>query len=228
MPMETRALRLQVGTPLQITFVSDERQVRHYVQLIGYVAERSLVVSAPHLEGKAMLVREGQLLVVRLLAGNTVLGFTSEVLRSCSRPYPYLHVAYPREMAEIVVRKALRVGVNLIASVYNESADPEHTKPISAVITDISTSGAQLVVSEQLGQADEMLTVQARFAVGAVQEYLTLPAAVRSFASLEAEGEGEANGPRWRYGIEFQILEQSDAMVVHGFVYEQIIRTMTA
>jgi c-di-GMP-binding flagellar brake protein YcgR len=225
--METHAIKLQVGVPLQITFVADENRVRHYVHLLGYAPERSLIVTTPYLNGKGLLVREGQSLIVRLLAGNTVLGFTTEVLRSCARPYPYLHVAYPREMEEIVVRKALRVNVDLIASVYNDSADPQRTRQHSAVINDISTTGAQLVAAEELGQAGEMLAVQARFVFGngqEYQEYLTLPAIVRSIARLEQQAGDDRLG--WRHGVEFHMLGQAETMVLHGFVYEQIIRNM--
>jgi c-di-GMP-binding flagellar brake protein YcgR len=142
--MEYVDLKLQIGELIQLQPRDGEDGRRMQVKVIGYLPGHSLLVTTPRIRDKVMIIREGQPFVVRMMAGNRIVGFASTVLRSCGRPYPYLHLSCPEEMQQIVVRKAQRVRVKLFASLKNDNPDYKTAKPRSATIVDISTTGALL------------------------------------------------------------------------------------
>jgi len=113
--MSATHLALEIGDNLQMQFVDDE--TRHYVKVIGYVPGKSLLVTTPRHDGKFLMVREAQRVVVRLMSGNEIVGFTVPVLRSQVQPYPYLHLDFPKNMQAVTVRKALPVKLDMMASV---------------------------------------------------------------------------------------------------------------
>ena len=115
--MESGGLALEIGSILQLQFLTDESNTRHYVKVIGYLQDRSVLVTTPQVQGKLMMVREGQAIAVRSLSGSNVLAFTTAVISSHVKPYPYLHLVYPKQLQAIAVRKAQRVSCRTTAVV---------------------------------------------------------------------------------------------------------------
>lgn len=210
-------LNLQIGETLQIAPV--ESSVRHYVRLIGYLKGHSVVVTTPRSDGKVMLVREGQVYNVRMLSGNAVQGYKCTVLKSTNSPYPHLHLSYPREVESVVVRNAQRINTQLIVAVNNEDPEWKGMKSIPATIVDISTTGAMLMSSMPLGKVSDVLTVLMKPMVGGVEQYLSIPATIRRI--IDNEDRPDDQSAR-RYGVEFQIIEETDRLILHGYVYEQM------
>lgn len=221
--MTASELRLHVGDALQLQFAGEDARARHYVKVIGYLAGQSLLVTTPHLEGRVLLVREGQRFVVRLLTGNCVVAFSTTVLRSCARPYPYLHLQYPATVEQTVVRKAERVSIHLVASVENDDPGSGFESPRAAVIVDISTAGARLRSSRPLGGVGDLLAIKFQCSVGQVAQILKLPAVIRSVTGEDESAEGPQN---WQYGVEFQLVDPTDTLALHGFVYEHIAKNI--
>jgi len=93
--MDYTALKIQVGESLQLQRRDGGDSRRLHVKLIGYMAGTSLLVTTPKVADKVMIIREVQPFVARMMVGNRIVGFTTTVLRSCSRPFHYLHLAYP-------------------------------------------------------------------------------------------------------------------------------------
>ena len=218
---KNNGLKLNAGDTLQMQYVGDQAKARYYVRLIGYLPGQSLIVTTPRSEGKIMLVREGQGFVIRLLAGNAVFGFAASVLRVSARPYPYLHLSYPKEIESTVIRNAHRVATKLIASIQNVEPEKAHDKPKPAVIIDMSTTGAMVTATQPLGEKGDTLTVGVRLTVGGIEHFLTLPVQIRRIdVASQAKDAGSAG---YTYGLEFQIIDEADKLVLHGFVYEQLI-----
>ncbi len=220
-PVDQSELKFHVGDTLQLQFAASEARNRYYVKVIGYLGGQSLLVTTPRSEGRVLLVREGQPFIVRLLSGNRVVAFSTSVLRTCNRPYPYLHLNYPSEVEQTVVRKAERVRVRLVASVENDDPGRGFESPRPAVLSDLSTSGARARSSRPLGAVGDLLTVKFQFPVGEMVQSLRVPAVIRS---VQGEEGAEETTDNYHYGLEFQIVEPQDTLALHGFVYEQIAR----
>jgi len=222
--MSQEELKLRVGDAVQLQMLGEENRARHYAKVIGYLHGQSVLITTPRVDGKIILVREGQMFAVRLLASNIVLGFTARILRVNTRPYPYLHLSYPQQVEQMVVRRAQRVAVRLPASVQNSGIESTQGKPVSVVIVDLSTGGAMLTAGAALGEVGDLVTVTTRIRVGSVEQQLTLPAVIRSVRVDEGARQGGRN--HYMHGLEFQLVEQSDAVTLHGFVYEQLVNDM--
>jgi len=219
--VEYTDLKIQVGEPLQLQPRDGGDSRRLHVNLIGYLAGTSLLVTTPMTADKIMIIREGQPFVVRVMVGNRIVGFTTTVLRTCSRPFPYLHLSYPEEMEQITVRQAQRVRVKLFASLKNSNPDFQFDKPKSATIVDLSTSGALLVSSEQLGETEDKVTVNCAVKIADTEKLLTLPAIIRNVHIEPSEEHGEHS---FYHGLELKLKTEQDKFALHGFVYEQIVR----
>ena len=223
--MDSANLGLEVGDSLQLQFVNDTVGNRHYVKVLGCFPGRSILVSTPQVGGRIMLVRQDQAIVVRLMIGNDVVGFNSTVLRSCARPYPYLHLAYPRELQSSSVRKALRVSLDSVVSIrrLRDDDQPDRGYPAFAGRTrDISTTGALISSSARLGGVGDRLSVVMRVAVAGFGEEIRLRATIRNTTVLAARDDTAGT----LYGIEFDLPDRREAILLHGHVYQTILQHM--
>lgn len=212
------ALELQVGDNLQLQFVGDDRDRRYNARVIGYLPGQSLVVTTPRRDNKVILIRESQPVVIRMLSGNSVYAFTTQVLCSCNKPYPYLHLGYPKQLERIVVRKAQRARADLIISVYPGDTDRDEGEPKSAVMLDVSTTGSLLRSTASVGEVGEKVRLSTRLQFGKVQTYLSIPCTIRNVRKERGDG-----GRTLYYtGVEFQVTEEQDIILLHGFVYERL------
>ena len=222
--VEHTDLKIQVGELLQLQPRDGDNSRRLHVNLIGYLPGVSLLVSTPMVADRVMIIREGQPFVARMMAGNRIVGFTTTVLRSCSRPFPYLHLSYPEEMEQITVRKAQRVRVKLFAALKNTNPDFQFDKPQSATIVDISTSGALLVSSDQLGEIDDKVNVNCAIKIAGAEKLLSIPALIRNVHIEPSEEHGEHS---YYHGLELNLKSQQDIFALHGYVYEQIVKAQS-
>jgi c-di-GMP-binding flagellar brake protein YcgR len=218
--MTDEILKLKTGDNVQVQLSADQNDTRYMVRVIGYEPNVSLLVSTPRANGLPLLVRDGQAVTVRLLTGNTVYGFESQVLRICRLPFPYLHLSYPRSFESLVVRKAQRASANIIASVENCSRATDSAEPFSARISDLSVAGAMLEASMPMGEVGDAIMIRAKVQVAGMDKYLVLAAIVRALRVREAAEPGGKT--LYLHGVEFQMIGPEDQLVLHGFVYEQI------
>ncbi|HEC29009.1 MAG TPA: flagellar brake protein [Gammaproteobacteria bacterium] len=216
---EDDKLKLTIGDALQLQFVADEQKRRHYSKVIGYLEGHSVLITTPRVEGNIMLVREDQRVIVRMMTGNQVYGFNTQITSSNLRPYAYLHLAYPKELEHITVRKAQRVTTRLIASAELETAENAErvTHPVSVI--DVSTNGAMFESAIRLGEVGDIITLSAKLKVGEKEEYISIPCIIRNIKQTGDSG-------KINHGLEYQLLEQNEHFIIYGYVYEQMINSM--
>jgi c-di-GMP-binding flagellar brake protein YcgR len=223
--MDYSDLKLQVGEAIQLQPRDGDTGRRFQSKIIGYLPGHSLLVTTPRVKDKVMIIREGQPFVVRMMLGNRIVGFASNVLRSCARPYPYLHLAFPEQMEQIVVRKAQRVGIRLFASLKNDNPDFHTEKPRSATIVDISTSGAMVTAPEALGEVGDDVELTCVFKIVGTDKLMTIPAVLRNVQTDKSRDASQEQ--TCFHGLEFKISDQQDTIALHGFVYEQIVKAQS-
>ena len=213
-------LNLAVGDALQLQYYPcrpiDEE--RFYVRVIGFLDGQSIITTTPSINGKTMSVAENQVFAVRLLSGNSVQAFVSTIIKKAVTPYPYIHLNYPKELESKIVRQAQRASTKIIATVQNEEPGKSEVRTKSALISDMSTAGALIESSEEIGEVGDAITAVAKLKVADMEDYVTLPAIIRRIIPrLE-------NEEKHKYGVQFESLEHRDKLTIHGFVYEQIAR----
>src|SRR5882762_4693060 len=138
------SMQLHVGDRLQLELLTDSTRSHYYTTLIGYVSGHSVLM--------------------RTFSGRHAYTFESTVDRVCRTPYPYLHLAYPAQVQQTLIRGALRVRVNLTATALN-AANQGEALPSALTIADLSISGALLEAEKSLGEVGETLELAFKFLV---------------------------------------------------------------
>jgi len=209
---------LSIGDVLQLQYAPpNDNPERFAVKLIGYLPEQSLIITTPRKQGKPILVREGQAFTVRLLQGSNIFGFVARVLNASSRPYPHLHLAYPQDVESAVVRNAPRVTTRLQATVqrvHQQDQPLEH----QALVMDLSSTGAKLVVPERLGATGEMVQLHLSLKVCGGEDQLQLLGNIRSIRESR-----EAQGPQgYVHGIQFSAMNRFQQVLLCAFVLSEM------
>lgn len=217
--MTAKELELEFGDVLQLQFLPDEKHVRHYVRVVGYYPNQSIMVTTPHVNGKIMLVREAQPVAVRSMAGVNLIAFTGSVLRSCARPFPYLHISYPTELQTMALRKAQRVNFSGLAEVRESKPADSDAQVHQTRIEDMSTSGALLICAQKLWEVKTLIAIRMNLQVAGGTENFATVAIIRNVK----ERQTDAGETEYLYGVEFKLANRRDEILLHAFVNEQLV-----
>lgn len=218
---------LQAGVELQLQFADEHLRGRYKVTVIGYVEGKSLLITAPMMNGRVMLLREGQRFVVRLLSGKQIIGFDSEVTKVYNNPFPYVHLKPPVEIQQQIVRNAYRVSLNLIATVYGVERNEENgglNKPsctFAAKLSNMSTTGCQFQLLKKLPERNKEVIISTKITLVEQNRMLHLNALVRSHRSVEIKNK------KWHvYGVEFIEMNDDKRLLLNCFVYEKLVQEL--
>lgn len=211
-------LKNNIGNTLQLQFSPGNADDRYYVKLIGFLEDKSILVTTPRMDGSALKIPNEQRFIVRMISGNSAQGFSATAIYSTTRPYPHLHLTYPKNLESITVRKAERVNCKLIVTVNNEEPERSLGDGQSASMEDISTAGSQLFTMQSIGEKGDTITINSKVNVAGIEQYLTISGIIRRVVEPEKEGD------KFEYGVEFVMVEDKDKLLLHGFVYEQMMK----
>jgi len=209
--------KLQIGDPIQLQSQDDEEQDRYYVKLIGFAAKRSVLVSAPKVNGQYLLLRQGKTFVVRAFSGKSVFAFQASVIKVTNTPFPYLHLPYPADVKTLVVRRGARATVDIIAAISSGDCASEGT--LAGRLRNISISGALLVSNYQLGLLGDRIAIKFKVALNDVEGLLVIDSAIRSIQKDEQNEEASLTN----YGLEFVNIEPQAKILLLAFVYQKLI-----
>ena len=202
--------RWYVGETIQMQSSSDS-SVRYTVKLIGFIKGKSLLLTAPTIDGKYVMIRDDQSFILRAFPGKKAYAFTSSAVKSVYSPHPYLHMTYPKQVRCTVIRQGARASVKIIAAVH--LSNPERTT--AATITDLSLGGCSLILKNSVGEKDDTGAIKFKITVLDTDEFLSVDFTLRSVTLSE-------NGDGYRYGFEFTSMTQQIRLLLAAFVYQTI------
>lgn len=194
---------------------------RYGVKVIGYLPGHSLIVTAPEHKGKILLIREGQRYAVRMLLGESVCGYMASVLRSCSQPYPYLHLSYPKDIERIVVRNAPREPIDVPAVARNTKDPQDDICRYPVKLLDLSSTGACLASFTAFAEIGDTIELQMHLSVYDLEEDISIVANVRN-REVQAPQGGRADSS-YRYGVQFCPMESLQKLLIYSFVLERAV-----
>lgn len=211
-----RALKLHVGSRLQLQLPRVSGDVRHLTSLIGYVPGATLLVKLPVVRGISPIQMESEPVIVRGFSGLKVFAFRSHVKRVCAAPYPYAHIAFPESIKAVQVRKSVRVAVNLPVKAKRGSKPDE----IPATLLDVSHTGALVESVEPLGEQGEPVSLSLAVRPAPVEEeaVLRLRGVIRNVRASSGAAPAEAG----RYGIKFEQIEARDSLLLQNLILRTI------
>jgi c-di-GMP-binding flagellar brake protein YcgR len=213
--MADDVLSLAVGSFLQLQAVNKPDSPRYQVRTIGYLPGGSVVVTTPLVNGKLAIVRPGQFFTVRMLRGESVMGFEAQVLQVYNAPYPHIHLAYPKQVERTVVRNARRVTANLPAKARNIKDGPDGTEhPVRFL--DLSMTGVKLVAERPLGAIGDVLQLGFGLEVAGKQEQLVLLGTIRNLVVRDRENIERG----YSHGMQFSTINRFQQVLLHGWVLQ--------
>ena len=210
--------KVKLGDPIQLQFIPQDGRERLTAKVIGYSPKKSIIISAPGVNGKLPLLKEHQPFVVRMLQGNDVYGFESSILKYYSIPYPHVHLSSPKDLECITVRGSQRVETEVVVSVSTETT-PEKSLSISMLNT--SATGALLQTKKELGKLDDNLNISIELEIAGIKKYLRIKAIIRNISTPQDRDDNidMLN----KYGVQFLELNDDQKLIINAYVYEQIV-----
>ena len=215
MTSQMEDVRWYIGETLHLQALA-ESDSRFVVKLIGYIKGKSVLVSAPVVDGRYIMVRDGQSFVVRAFQGKKAFAFTVMALKSVFSPHPYLHLSYPKQVNSSIIRNDARARVKIIASVtFN---NPERTT--AATLSDLSLGGTSGIIKQNIAEKLEGGVISFKINVVGSEGLLSIDFVVRSMAATE-DGDG------FRFGFEFQNLTPQNKLILSAFVHQTIAEQLS-
>ncbi|MBT7443833.1 MAG: flagellar brake protein [Methylococcales bacterium] len=209
--MSDDEMRLHIGDVLQLQPVTENTK-RYKAKLIGFLSGKSMIITAPKVNKKPIVVREDQRFVVRVLSEGCVHGFQCSVLKSYSQPYAHMHLTFPKDITSVKVRQSQRVKLKVPAKAINVTMRDFGTADIR--IIDLSTTGAKILAKQQIGQVGNKLEINTSVKIADMDEDLLMEGTIRN-VDIDEGG--------YFYGIQFDPLDRHEVLVIHGFVLEHLV-----
>jgi c-di-GMP-binding flagellar brake protein YcgR len=211
------AVKLMPGDALQLQPLLEGQTERFSVHVIGVMKPKSLLVTAPIVDGKLIFVRDGQTYLVRAFSGLNVCAFKARILKSQLQPFPYLHLAYPDSVQAMRIRKAMRAPASIIVAVH-ETEEGRQTG--AGKLIDLSVGGARMYSPMKVGVKDQTLWLSFKVKLGDMEEYVKTPAVVRAVGE-----EDDEQGKRMNvFGLQFGELAQSQRLIIMNLVYQHLLK----
>ena len=208
--LDLDSVRWYVGETFYLQ-VHDNALIRYTVKLVGFVKNKSIMVTAPVVDGKGALIRDGQTFIVRAFPGKKAYAFTASALKSVFSPHAYLHLSYPKLVRCTAIRQGSRATVKLIASV--TVGDPEQTA--AATLSDLSMGGSSGVIKKPLGKKNDTGIMKFKVNAAGNDEYLSLNIILRSITPTE-------NTDEYRHGFEFVDVSTQSKLILSAFVHQTL------
>ncbi len=201
------ALRLYPGVTMHIQSLSqsDSSHTRHKVQFIGIIKGKSLLVTLPFEDGKGMWMQAGQSFAVRGFNGIYAYGFSAQVIRPRSHPFPYIHFSWPRDVGCQLVRKSLRVEVSLPAKV----TLPDNST-VAVTMLDISAPGSMLDSTSSLGAPGDTAKIGFSVYFEGNTTQMNMDVVIRNVQKKQI-------GSGFCIGVSFENMAKNDELILHYF-----------
>lgn len=210
-------VKLMPGDALQLQPMVEGQQERLTVRIIGVMKPKSVLVTAPMIDGKLIFVRDGQPFLVRTFSGLNVCAFKSKVLKAQHMPFPYLHLSYPDTVQLMRIRKAVRARVQIIAAVY----DRQGGKQIGAGrIVDLSVGGAKIQAITPVGAKDQVIFLAFKVKLDDLEEIIETSATIRAIGQ-EDDDDGRKVSV---LGVQFEALEPQQRLIIMNLVYQYLLK----
>lgn len=171
-------LDVPLGTNVQLEFISPPG--RHMVTVLGNIPGRSLILSCPRIKGKNILVRESQIVNVRLMLDTAVCAFSSKIAKSYLEPAAHLHIAYPDYVETSVVRQAVRVETRLISNLEPGDFENSILEMSTGIVVDLSLGGAKLISKEDFGSVNQRMKIALNLRIAGYNYVLKVNCEIRS------------------------------------------------
>ena len=211
-----KEINLQVGARLQMALQHGPQQQIYYTELIGYSEGEYLIVKIPFENGLSVQIQPDCPITLRILSGTDVFTLSCKVQTIFRAPFYYMHLSYPKDIASIALRGAIRATVNLPVQVNGIAG--------AGIITDISVTGAAIIADTALGKLNEEALISFEFPIKQTNRsaHIDTSATIRSVQPVPSKKEGAP--PKISHGVSFHEIDPTSQVMLLNLVYESMNR----
>lgn len=210
-----KALKLGEALQVGLTGEGDAGQ-KYLVKLIGAMDKKSLICSIPMIKDRTLFVKEGAGFVVQFFSGKSVYRFTTVVDAVFSRPYPHMHLMYPREAFVKKLRKNQRVAVNTVVAM--KDLTNVEAGIVSGAMVDLSLGGTLIEVQKQA--LVEKSAIECSFKIKLEEQEVLF--AIKGTVQSVVEGKSAEGKTIYRCGIQFDALPFQEKIYLQNYIYQQV------
>jgi c-di-GMP-binding flagellar brake protein YcgR len=206
-----RDVRRVVLKPLR-----DGNAVEYPAALVGRLDGASLLIDWPSDRDGLTPLRVGERIEVKFFSERDLVIFQVDLTLCCFRPRPYLHLAWPKEIACVEVRQVARIPMEKPAVFVRPAVDGAVAEQVRGRVVDLSMGGAAFICAQgdlPVGEQGELL-LSINPEAGRTAVYVRPKAALRSRRDVPA-GKGE-----FQYGVQFLEPSINDRLVLLAIVGE--------
>jgi len=232
-------IELEVSTLMQLQLGPEPDSPRYISRIIGYVDKITIILRSPQVDGKPLLLREGQLVTARFMGSSKVYAFSSHISAVILRPFPHIHIEYPSRTESAYVRQSERIETDIEATVILDDTDTG--KSVHTHMIDLSSSGALMRSDAYLGEVGDEIKVSMGVDYNDIVKRVSFPAIIRNVLddspekndsdtdrSTENSDQNSSGAPSLLqttqlYGVEFKIGGFKDHLMIKGLVYSQTV-----
>lgn len=205
-------IRPQIAERVQLRLVNRNPQSYYPARLIGYINRQSILVTTPLLDGKPLILQDGEQIEVRMVTGRDIYAFRTLIQRLCISPSHYMHLDFPAEVRVQQLRKSPWARTHLGVTV----TDAQGVHQVARLVN-LSSDGAQLHALPMLGAAGQPLHLALHVTLDELDTTLNLEAEI-----LHVQTGRQAESNMLEYGIAFRNISAADALWLKGLVYRYI------
>lgn len=210
-----RGIKPQVWERVQLRLLGRDIQTFYNARLIGYIKDRSILVTTPVVAGQQVIMTDGEKVEVRMLTGCNIYVFQSMILRICVSPSNYMHLEYPAKARAQRLRRAPWARASLAASVTDADGNE-----VIAHIVNLSPDGAQVNIPQLVGKKGESLRLTFHAGIDELETKLTLDSVIQHIRPAKQDQDWVPE--MLVYGISFRNASAEDALWLRCLVYQRI------
>jgi hypothetical protein len=218
------------GLSLQIELIATKE--RYSVKVVGCLPNKTLIVTAPRIDGKSVWLRETSIIKARFMMGTKVCAFSSKIEKSCREPVAYLHLVYPEVVESSVVRNAARLDTSLITSIEPFNDDSSLKRKVAAKLINLSVGGGRFTSKHDLGDVGEFCRAALHLNVEGFDEVFKVCCELcyREENTIEVpvfneEGEDEELTKlvtMYTFGVKFVDLTKEQVLLITAYIYRSL------
>lgn len=212
-------MHLQVGTRLQLITLGQQKR-EYYSTLIGYEPHQYLLIKMPQENGFNIPLSVTQRIEIRVFTGMSIFKFPSSVEYIYHTPRQLIELTFPDQIQAMPLREDFRIALKAPAKIWKINKEKQQT-PISALILDVSITGAMLQCSAYCGEPGDELGI-----IFPIRNTITkedMPIRVMTTIRNAKEEKNTQGQSQYRYGLSFHELRPFHQTTLQNLINEHML-----
>ena len=210
---------IRIGESVQISPLADDTNaIKYFVKYLGGLDKSSIICTLPLIDDKTVYVKEHSGFAVNLFSGKIMYRFTTIVSAVLNKPYPHMHLKFPREVYANKLRKNQRINTNIITSLINKNSGEYENIKSAGRIVDLSLGGAMVELLRLAGNVGDEIECTFKITIDGVEVLFAIPCILRNINEMPTTEDKKI----YKHGIQFKEIEFRDKAMLQNYIFQTI------